>query len=69
MLRISCTRVNEYLAWNAFKDGKEPKLKLQIQLLSACRIHGNVGLGQLAAAKLLKLSPRISGNYVSIIYY
>ncbi|XP_004512712.1 pentatricopeptide repeat-containing protein At5g44230-like [Cicer arietinum] len=33
-------------------------------LLSACRIHGNVELGELAAAKLLELSPGSSGSYV-----
>ena len=33
-------------------------------LLSACRIHGNVELGELAAVKLLELSPGSSGNYV-----
>ncbi|XP_027358422.1 pentatricopeptide repeat-containing protein DOT4, chloroplastic-like [Abrus precatorius] len=33
-------------------------------LLSACRIHGNVELGELVAAKLLDLSPGSSGSYV-----
>lgn len=33
-------------------------------LLSACRIHGNVELGELAAAKLSDLSPGSSGSYV-----
>ncbi|KAL4317434.1 hypothetical protein AHAS_Ahas15G0384700 [Arachis hypogaea] len=33
-------------------------------LLSACRIHGNVELGELAAVKLLEFSPGSSGNYV-----
>nr|XP_027186808.1 pentatricopeptide repeat-containing protein At3g12770-like [Cicer arietinum] len=33
-------------------------------LLSACRIHGNVELGELAAAKLLELSPGSSRSYV-----
>ncbi|KAI5444940.1 hypothetical protein KIW84_013279 [Lathyrus oleraceus] len=33
-------------------------------LLSACRIHGNVELGELAAAKLLDVSPRSSASYV-----
>ncbi|XP_072074449.1 pentatricopeptide repeat-containing protein At4g30700-like [Arachis hypogaea] len=36
-------------------------------LLSACRIHGNVELGELAAVKLLEFSPGSSGNYVEII--
>ncbi|KAK7291254.1 hypothetical protein RIF29_06246 [Crotalaria pallida] len=33
-------------------------------LLSACRIHGNVELGELAAVKLLELSPGKYGSYV-----
>ncbi|QHO42435.1 Pentatricopeptide repeat-containing protein [Arachis hypogaea] len=33
----------------------------------AYRIHGNVELGELAAVKLLELSPGSSGNYVEII--
>ncbi|XP_012574676.1 pentatricopeptide repeat-containing protein At1g06140, mitochondrial-like isoform X2 [Cicer arietinum] len=33
-------------------------------LLSACRIHDNVKLGELAAVKLLELSPGSSGSYV-----
>lgn len=32
--------------------------------LNACRIHGSIELGELAAAKLLELSPGSSGNYV-----
>ncbi|XLR24881.1 hypothetical protein S83_052781 [Arachis hypogaea] len=43
-------------------------LEAQVQawapLLSACRIHGNVELGEIAAVKLLELSPGSSGNYV-----
>ncbi|QCD95011.1 pentatricopeptide repeat-containing protein At4g19191, mitochondrial-like [Vigna unguiculata] len=33
-------------------------------LLSACRIHGNVELGELATVKLLETSPGSSGSYV-----
>ncbi|KAK7314827.1 hypothetical protein VNO77_33355 [Canavalia gladiata] len=33
-------------------------------LLSACRIHGNVELGEVAAVKLLDLSPGSSGSYI-----
>ncbi|XP_027193303.1 pentatricopeptide repeat-containing protein At4g33990-like [Cicer arietinum] len=33
-------------------------------LLSACRIHGNIELGELAAIKLLELSPGSSRSYV-----
>ncbi|XP_061342968.1 pentatricopeptide repeat-containing protein At4g35130, chloroplastic-like [Gastrolobium bilobum] len=33
-------------------------------LLSACRIHGNVELGELAAINLLDLNPGSSGSYV-----
>ncbi|XP_020998521.2 pentatricopeptide repeat-containing protein At2g29760, chloroplastic-like [Arachis duranensis] len=43
-------------------------LEAQVQawapLLSACRIHGNVELGEIAAVKLLELSLGSSGNYV-----
>ncbi|XP_057760730.1 pentatricopeptide repeat-containing protein At5g39350-like [Arachis stenosperma] len=43
-------------------------LEAQVQawapLLSACRIHGNVELGEIATVKLLELSPSSSGNYV-----
>ncbi|MED6119975.1 hypothetical protein PIB30_016776 [Stylosanthes scabra] len=47
---------------------QEMPLEAQAQawapLLSSCRIHGNVELGELAAVKLLELSPGSSGNYV-----
>ncbi|KAK7364199.1 hypothetical protein VNO80_12693 [Phaseolus coccineus] len=33
-------------------------------LLSACRIHGNVELGELATVKLLEIAPGSSGSYV-----
>ncbi|KAL8139449.1 hypothetical protein V2J09_005470 [Rumex salicifolius] len=33
-------------------------------LLNACKIHGNVELGELALEKLVELEPRDSGNYV-----
>ncbi|XLR65722.1 hypothetical protein S83_016394 [Arachis hypogaea] len=43
-------------------------LEAQVQawapLLSACRIHGNVELGEITAVKLLELSPGSIGNYV-----
>ncbi|KAL4374410.1 hypothetical protein AHAS_Ahas05G0179000 [Arachis hypogaea] len=43
-------------------------LEAQVQawapLLSACRIHGNVELGEITAVKLLDLSPGSFGNYV-----
>lgn len=35
-----------------------------VPLLSACRIHGNVELGELAAVKLLEHDPGNSGSYV-----
>ncbi|KAJ1383005.1 Tetratricopeptide-like helical domain superfamily [Sesbania bispinosa] len=47
-------------------QGMPPKAQVQAWsvLLSACRIHGNVELGELAAVKLLDLSPGSSGSYV-----
>jgi len=33
-------------------------------LLSACRIHGNVELGEFATVKLLEITPESSGSYV-----
>ncbi|KAJ1402684.1 Tetratricopeptide-like helical domain superfamily [Sesbania bispinosa] len=47
-------------------QGMPPKAQAQgwSVLLSACRIHGNVELGELAAVKLLDLSPGSSGSYV-----
>ncbi|XP_013452636.2 pentatricopeptide repeat-containing protein DOT4, chloroplastic isoform X2 [Medicago truncatula] len=35
-------------------------------LLSACRIHGNIELGELVAAKLLDVSPKSSSSYVGV---
>ncbi|XP_058779346.1 pentatricopeptide repeat-containing protein DOT4, chloroplastic-like [Vicia villosa] len=43
---------------------QEVQAKALGPLLSACRIHGNVELGELAAAKLLDVSPRSSASYV-----
>ncbi|KAF1883016.1 hypothetical protein Lal_00003198 [Lupinus albus] len=42
----------------------EAQAQSWVPLLSACRIHGNVELGELATVKLLELSPGKSGNYV-----
>ncbi|XP_024931389.3 pentatricopeptide repeat-containing protein At1g20230 isoform X1 [Ziziphus jujuba] len=33
-------------------------------LLSSCRVHNNVGLGEIAAEHLFKLEPRNPGNYI-----
>lgn len=33
-------------------------------LLSSCRVHNNVGLGEIAAEKLFELEPKNPGNYV-----
>ncbi|KAG0461851.1 hypothetical protein HPP92_020327 [Vanilla planifolia] len=33
-------------------------------LLSACRVHGNVQLGEIAAKNLFKLEPHNAGNYI-----
>ncbi|XP_028805036.1 pentatricopeptide repeat-containing protein At1g14470-like [Neltuma alba] len=42
----------------------EPHAGIYGSLLSACRIHKRIKLGELAAAKLFKLEPHNSGNYV-----
>ncbi|KAL1356221.1 hypothetical protein AAHE18_05G168400 [Arachis hypogaea] len=39
-------------------------LEARLPPLSACRIHGNVELGEIATVKLLELSPGSSENYV-----
>ncbi|RWR88458.1 pentatricopeptide repeat-containing protein [Cinnamomum micranthum f. kanehirae] len=42
----------------------EPDACVWGALLSSCRVHGNVSLGEVAAEKLFKLEPVSSGNYV-----
>jgi len=53
------------LALNAIQ-GMPPDVQAQVwgPLLSACRIHGNVELGELATVRLLDSSPGSSGSYV-----
>lgn len=47
-------------------QGMPPEVQAQAwgPLLSACRTYGNVELGELAAVKLLNLTPGSSGSYV-----
>ncbi|CAD5193408.1 unnamed protein product [Musa acuminata subsp. malaccensis] len=35
-------------------------------LLSACRVHGNTNMGEVAARKLFELEPECSGSYVAL---
>ncbi|MCL7040563.1 hypothetical protein MKW94_001425 [Papaver nudicaule] len=42
----------------------EPDACIWGALLSFCKVHGNVGLGEIAAKKLFKLEPDNPGNYV-----
>ncbi|MCL7051867.1 hypothetical protein MKW94_001202 [Papaver nudicaule] len=42
----------------------EPDACIWGSLLSFCKVHGNVGLGEIAAKKLFKLEPDNPGNYV-----
>ncbi|XP_077240660.1 pentatricopeptide repeat (PPR) superfamily protein [Tasmannia lanceolata] len=42
----------------------EPNIVVWGSLLGACRVHGNVGLGELAAKRLLKIDPDHDGAYV-----
>lgn len=44
----------------------EPNASIWGALLGACRIHGNVKLGKLAAEHLFELDPQNSGNYVML---
>ncbi|XP_031260358.1 pentatricopeptide repeat-containing protein At1g20230-like [Pistacia vera] len=37
-------------------------------LLSSCRVHGNVSIGEAAAKHLFELEPRNSGNYIRMSY-
>lgn len=38
-----------------------------LSLLSACRVHGNVELGEMAADNLIKLDPQRGSNYVQLL--
>lgn len=42
----------------------EPDACVWGAFLSSCRVHGNVGLGEIAAEQLFKLEPQNAGNYV-----
>lgn len=42
----------------------EPDACIWGSLLSSCRVHNNIGLGEIAAEKLFVLEPRNPGNYV-----
>ncbi|KAB1203618.1 hypothetical protein CJ030_MR8G000665 [Morella rubra] len=42
----------------------EPDACVWGALLSSCRVHGNVTLGEVAARKLFKLEPKNPGNYI-----
>jgi len=44
----------------------EPNASIWGALLGACRIHGNIELGELAAEHLFELDPQNSGNYVML---
>ncbi|XP_060181637.1 pentatricopeptide repeat-containing protein At2g40720 [Lycium barbarum] len=45
----------------------EPDRGVWLCLLSACRVHQNVKLGEIAANKLLKLEPNRGSNYVQLL--
>ncbi|KAL2455392.1 Pentatricopeptide repeat-containing protein [Forsythia ovata] len=44
-----------------------PERGIWLSLLSACRVHCNVELGQLAAGNLLKLDPTRGSNYIQLL--
>ncbi|XP_077213338.1 pentatricopeptide (PPR) repeat-containing protein [Tasmannia lanceolata] len=44
----------------------EPDTLVWTTLLGACRVHGNIELGRLAAKKVLELQPCDSGAYISL---
>ncbi|GAB4843583.1 hypothetical protein Ancab_013548 [Ancistrocladus abbreviatus] len=56
-------RLNEAYEFVSQMD-VEPNIVIWGTLLSACRIHSNVELAQLAVKKLQELEPENSGNYV-----
>ncbi|GFP86625.1 pentatricopeptide repeat-containing protein at2g40720 [Phtheirospermum japonicum] len=45
----------------------EPDRGVWLSLLSACRVHRNVELGEVAADNLIKLEPGRGGNYVQLL--
>lgn len=45
----------------------EPEPSIWLCLLSACRVHRNVELGELAAKNLLKMEEARGGNYVQLL--
>ncbi|KAB1219886.1 hypothetical protein CJ030_MR3G009528 [Morella rubra] len=42
----------------------EPDAYVWVALLSSCRVHSNVTIGEVVARKLFKLEPRNLGNYI-----
>lgn len=55
-------------AYNLIKDMPiSPNASVWVALLSACRLHSNVELAEVAAAELFKLEPENSGNYALMI--
>jgi len=56
-------RLKEAEEWLADMPMK-PNAVLWRSLLGAARIHGNLGVGEVALTKLIELEPETSGNYV-----
>ena len=44
----------------------EPHASAWVALLGACKLHCNIELGEVIAARLLELGPHNAGNYVSL---
>ena len=44
----------------------EPHVGAWVTLLGACKMHCNIELGEVIAARLLELEPHNVGNYVSL---
>ncbi|XP_010253060.1 PREDICTED: pentatricopeptide repeat-containing protein At2g40720 [Nelumbo nucifera] len=45
----------------------EPDMSVWLCLLSACRAHGNIELGEIAASNLLKMEPSRGSNYTQLL--
>uniref|UniRef100_A0A9I9E9T9 Pentatricopeptide repeat-containing protein At5g37570 n=2 Tax=Cucumis melo TaxID=3656 RepID=A0A9I9E9T9_CUCME len=52
------------MAYNIIKGAREIDAKTWGSLLGACKIHGNLEVGEIAAKHLFEMEPENTGNYV-----